>query len=62
MKDLILAESEDPQHYVKPTPLYRLLVGYTWASKPGVTLIGDAAHLMAPFADEGINIAVLGAL
>lgn len=42
-------------------PVYRLPLTETWAARGNITLIGDAAHLMPPYAGEGANMGLLDA-
>ncbi|MCI1189023.1 FAD-dependent monooxygenase [Hymenobacter sp. DH14] len=43
-------------------PQYCMPLDQTWPARPNLTLLGDAAHLMPPYAGEGVNMAMLDAL
>ena len=45
-----------------PRPIYCMPLDQTWEALPNLTMLGDAAHAMPPFAGEGVNMAMLDAL
>jgi len=45
-----------------PRLIYSMPANQTWETQSNLTLIGDAAHVMPPFAGEGANMAMLDAL
>ncbi|RZK37415.1 MAG: FAD-dependent monooxygenase, partial [Pedobacter sp.] len=45
-----------------PRPIYCIPLDQKWPALPNLTMIGDAAHVMPPFAGEGANMAMLDAL
>ncbi|PWB23283.1 FAD-dependent oxidoreductase [Flavobacterium sp. HTF] len=45
-----------------PRPLYCMPLDQFWEAQSNITIIGDAAHLMPPYAGEGVNMAMLDAL
>lgn len=59
MKEII-QQSEGP---FRPLVMYYFPTDrFNWESAPGVTLIGDAAHVTTPFVGDGVNCAMRDAV
>lgn len=50
------------QSYFIARPQYYFPLDQSWQTLPDLTMLGDAAHLMPPFAGEGVNQAMQDAL
>ena len=53
---------ENASNSFVPRPQYCMPLDQTWETLPNLTMLGDAAHLMPPYAGEGVNMAMLDAL
>ncbi|TIA89023.1 hypothetical protein E3P99_02272 [Wallemia hederae] len=54
IRDIVKAYDDD----IVQRPIYMLMPGIAWDSKPTVTAIGDAISLQSPYAGLGVNTAI----
>ncbi|MET9630688.1 NAD(P)/FAD-dependent oxidoreductase [Lentzea sp. NPDC006480] len=58
----LLAVLDEIDGYFAYWPLYGMPARQQWKQHSGITLLGDAAHVMPPFGGEGVNMALLDAV
>lgn len=60
--DSVWYELFENASYFIPRPQYCMPLDQTWPALSNLTMLGDAAHLMPPYAGEGVNMAMQDAL
>jgi 2-polyprenyl-6-methoxyphenol hydroxylase-like FAD-dependent oxidoreductase len=60
--DAVWCELLEHASFLLPRPQYCVPFDQTWEALPNLTLIGDSAHVIPPFAGEGVNMAMLDSL
>ena len=60
--DIWLELFENASPAFVPRPMFCMPLDQSWEALPDLTILGDAAHLMPPYAGEGVNMAMLDAL
>jgi len=61
-EDVWIEMFENAEPHFIPRPQYCMPLDQSWEPLPNLTILGDAAHLMPPYAGEGVNMAMLDAL
>lgn len=60
--DIWLEIFDTDESYFVPRPMYHFPMNQSWETQSNLTIIGDAAHRMPPYAGEGVNMAMQDAL